>query len=90
LVLTSLDITTPVVQLSEPDWRDRLADALLSTGAAMLAAGPQRMRELRTAALELQGLPVDTGYLMLFPRVTGFERGDGQGRIRFELREAFQ
>lgn len=35
-------------------------------------------------------LPVDAGFLMLFPRVTGFERGDGEVRLRFELREAFQ
>jgi hypothetical protein len=27
---------------------------------------------------------------MLFPRVTGFDRSQGEVRIRFELREAFQ
>jgi len=90
LVLTSLDTTTPVVRLADPDWRGSLAEALLTTGAALLAAEPDRMRELRNAATELQGLPVDAGYLMLFPRVTGFEREDGEARVRFELREAFQ
>ncbi len=90
LVLTSLDTTTPVVRLADPDWRGTLAEALLTTGAALLAAEPDRIRELRNAATELQGLPVDAGYLMLFPRVTGFEHEDGEARVRFELREAFQ
>jgi hypothetical protein len=90
LVLASLDTTTPVVRLADDDWRDRLAEALLATGAALLSAKPDRMRSLRKAAIELQGLPVDAGYLMLFPRVTGFEREDAEARVRFELREAFQ
>lgn len=90
LVLTSLDTTTPVIRLADDDWRDRLAEALLASGAALLAAEPDRMRALRNAATELQGLPVDAGYLMLFPRLTGFERESGEARVRFELREAFQ
>jgi superfamily II DNA or RNA helicase len=90
LVLSSLNFTTPIIQLAASDWRARLAGALLATGSALLAAEPNAVRELRAAAMELQGLPVDAGFLMLFPRVTGFERGEGEARIRFELREAFQ
>ncbi|HUP86880.1 MAG TPA: protein DpdJ [Acidimicrobiales bacterium] len=90
LVLNALDFTTPVISLSTPDWRDELAQALLEAGTALLAAHPDATRELRAAAMELQGLPVDAGYLMLFPRVTGFDRSQGEVRMRFELREAFQ
>jgi hypothetical protein len=90
LVLCSLDFTTPVISLDASDWRDQLAQALLDAGTALLAAHPDATRELRAAAMELQGLPVDAGYLMLFPRVTGFDRSHGEVRIRFELREAFQ
>src|SRR5262249_48343131 len=64
LVLTSLDTTTPVVRLADDSWRDRLAEALLATGAALLSVEPDRMRALRNAATELQGLPIDAGYLL--------------------------
>lgn len=90
LVLGTLDFTTPVISLTAPDWRDQLAHALLDAGTALLAAHPNATRELRAAAMELQGLPVDAGFLMLFPRVSGFDRSEGEVRIRFELREAFQ
>lgn len=90
LVLRGLDSTTPIVELTSTDWRDRLAAALLTAGTALLVATPSAVRELRAAAMELQGLAIDAGFLMLFPRVTGFERGAGEVRVRFELREAFQ
>lgn len=90
LVLNALDFTTPVISLAKPNWRDELAQALIEAGTALLAAHPDATRELRAAAMELQGLPVDAGFLMLFPRVTGFDRSQGEVRIRFELREAFQ
>jgi hypothetical protein len=90
LVLRALGFTTASVPLSAPDWRDQLADALVETGAALLTADPTASRSLREAIVEVQGLPVDTGYLMLHPRVIGVERDNAEVRVRLELREAFQ
>ncbi|HVA84705.1 MAG TPA: hypothetical protein VNF73_00155, partial [Candidatus Saccharimonadales bacterium] len=90
LVLTAFRSTTPLVPLSDPDWRELLAAALVEGGAAILAAPAADARRLRSAIIEIQGIPVDVGFLMLHPRVIGFAR-DGAGlRARFELGEAFQ
>ena len=40
--------------------------------------------------MEVQGIPVDAGFLMLHPRVIGVARDGGGLRVRLELREAFQ
>jgi hypothetical protein len=90
LVLSALRATTPVVPLSDPDWRGSLAAALVEGGAAFLAGSPTDGRRLRAAIMEIQGIPVDAGFLMLYPRVIGFARDGGDLRARFELREAFQ
>ncbi len=90
LVLSALPNTTPLVALGQLDWRERLAAALVDGGSAVLTASPENGRMLRNAIVEVQCIPVDAGYLMLHPRVIGFEREEGELRVRFELREAFQ
>jgi hypothetical protein len=90
LVLTALRRTTPVIPLSNPQWRELLAGALLEGGSAYLSAPPADARTLRSAVMEVQGIPVDAGFLMLHPRVIGVARDGEDLRIRLELREAFQ
>jgi len=90
LVLSALRATTPVVPLRDANWRDLLATALVDGGSALLAASPADSRSLRHAIMEVQGIPVDAGFLMLHPRVIGFARDAGELRVRLELREAFQ
>jgi hypothetical protein len=90
LVLSALRATTQAVVLTDPDWRSRMATHLIENGAALLTATPSAARELRQAIMEVQGIPMDAGFLMLYPRVIGFERDSGELRVRLELREAFQ
>jgi superfamily II DNA or RNA helicase len=90
LVLTALRTTTPVVHLSDPSWRETLTAALVDRGTAFLRASPTQARDLRSAIIEVQGIPVDAGYLMLHPRVIGLAREEGHLLVRLELREAFQ
>jgi hypothetical protein len=90
LVLTVLRQTTPVIPLSNPQWRELLAGALLKGGSAYLSAPPADARTLRSAVMEVQGIPVDAGFLMLHPRVIGVARDGEDLRVRLELREAFQ
>jgi hypothetical protein len=90
LVLTALRPTTPVVPLSDPHWRELLANALVEGGTAFLSTPPADARNLRGAVMEVQGMPVDAGFLMLHPRVIGVARDGADVRVRLELREAFQ
>ena len=89
-MLTALRQTTPVIPLSNPQWRELLAGALLESGSAFLSAPPADARTLRSAVMEVQGIPVDAGFLMLHPRVIGVVRDGEDLRVRLELREAFQ
>jgi len=90
LVLAALRPTTPVVPLSYPQWRRLLVTALVDEGSAFLSASPAEARDLRGAVMEVQGTPVDAGFLMLHPRVIGVIRDNEEVRVRLELREAFQ
>ena len=90
LVLSALRRTTPVVPLSDLNWRERLTSALVEGGTAYLSAVPTDARSLRGAIMEAQCIPVDAGFLMLHPRVIGFARDGGDLRVCLELREAFQ
>ena len=55
-----------------------------------MSAPPADARTLRGAVMEVQGVPVDAGFLMLHPRVIGVARDGEDLRVRLELREAFQ
>ena len=90
LVLAALRPSIQVVPLRHPNWRQLLATALVEDGSAFLSASPAEARDLRGAVMEVQGVPVDAGFLMLHPRVIGVSRDDEEVRVRLELREAFQ
>ena len=90
LVSSALRRTTPFVNLSEPDWLERLGAGLVEHGAVLLTVVSDSPRRLRAAIVEVLGRPLDAGYLMLYPRVVGFQRDGTDIRVRFELREAFQ
>lgn len=90
LVASALRRTTPIVDLTEPEWLERLGAGLIEQGAVLLTVASDAPRLLRSAIVEVLGRPLDAGYLMLYPRVVGFERDGSDIRVRFELREAFQ
>lgn len=90
LVSSALRNTTPIVDLTRQDWLERLSAGLVEHGAALLTVASDSPRRLREAIVEVIGRPLDAGYLMLYPRVVGFDRDGTNIRVRFELREAFQ
>lgn len=90
LVSSALRRTTPVIALTEQDWLEMLGAALVAHGAVLLSAASDSPRQLRAAIVDVLGCPLDAGYLVLYPRVVGFERNDADIRVRFELREAYQ
>jgi hypothetical protein len=81
---------TVKISLAEPEWRTRLEKALVDSGSAMLTAPPSAAQQVREAIMEVQGLPIDAGFLMLHPRVIGVRRENAEVQVHLELREAFQ
>lgn len=90
LVLSSVPDAMAEVDLDDPGWREAVTNALVNKGGTYLRCDSDRSRELRHAIVSLQADPIDAGYLLLHPRVVGFERRDGQTVVALELREAYQ
>jgi len=88
LVLQSLKTSVRVVGMDQSGWESSMAEALIADGEVIIQADDAA--RLRQAVLGLMSRPLDVGYLHLFPRVSGFDRGDGVLAVRLELREAVQ
>jgi len=90
LVRNVLPIGVEIVDMSTPRWRE-LADAILvRDGAVELRASSSGTRELRAAIMSMLVDPVDSGFMLLHPRVRGIERSPGFVSARVELAEALQ
>jgi hypothetical protein len=90
LVLSCLDDPHPDLDIEGQGWRQAAAEALVTYGAVSLSAPLRGLRELRTAVIEMQGVPIDAGHLLLHPRVVGYERRGERAIAILELRESYQ
>jgi hypothetical protein len=87
VLLDLLQATEAHIELGQAGWRESLADALSTRGAAHLYADPARNSELRAATLAAVGSPLDVDYLHLYPQVEGVERTRDRISVRLQLRE---
>ncbi len=71
-------------------WIEQLACALVENGAAQLAVPAGSEERLAGALLRIACEPVDSGGLLVHPRLTGVMRDGGWLRAGLELPEAFQ
>jgi len=81
---------TPVIDLTDPNWRERLTAALGSTGFVDLQCPGATPDELRASILDLLALPVDAGVALGHVRIRGYYRTGTYDRIRIELPEAYR
>ena len=87
LLLDLLRDEEPWIEIADPEWRPKLADALAGYGAARLVAAPGERDQLREALLDLAAAPVDIGFLHLYPRVHAVLREPDRVSARVHLRE---
>ena len=81
---------TPVINLTDPDWREQLTTALGNTGYVDLQCPGATPEDLRTSILDLFALPVDAGVALGHVRVRGYSRTGTYDQIRVELPEAYR
>lgn len=90
LVRNCLPSDVQMIDVSAPDWRDQ-ADALLVRDSAVeLRATASDTRTLRSAILSMIAEPLDSGFMLLHPRVRGMQRSTGFVSVILELTEAVQ
>jgi ATP-dependent helicase Lhr and Lhr-like helicase len=88
-----LDVLQPaenVVKLEEPNWREKINQALSTTGAVALMARLTDRQALKQATLQLMTEPVDVGFLNVYPTIEGFRRTVQGYTVRLRIREAVQ
>jgi len=85
LVGDELDHAEETVEFDSPDWDDGLSLALQRGGRAILKSKAAKMQSFREALLGLLATPVDTGTLLLYPRLRAARRQADEIRVVFEL-----
>ena len=76
----SLDALRPAASdlvALDDDWRARLRSQLASSGAATLVASASERERLAAALIEASAEPLDTGALLLYPRIDGVQLQGG-------------
>ncbi len=90
LVRDCLGTGADVVAISDPHWREQATDVLARDSEVVLRAGVGEALQLRQAVIQMLADPIDTGFLLLHPRVRGIERGKGVIDVALVMSEGFQ
>ena len=85
LVLDALNRSEPPVEFLSENWRERFRDVLINNGRGQLACVPDHLRKFKKELLSLLVQPLDTGSLLVFPRLRGIERDLERWVVDFEL-----
>jgi hypothetical protein len=90
LLLDVLEAGEEVVQLSDPGWREAVTGILTRVGTARLKAALDEAPRVRQAIAHLAAIPLEIGFLHLYPQVQGVRRGADGITVELYLREAIQ
>lgn len=90
LVRDCLPSGPQVVDVTQPDWRPQATENLIRDNSVVLRAPAEQVQILRGALISMTAEPVDAGFLLLHPRITGTERRAGGIDVTLELAEGVQ
>jgi hypothetical protein len=90
VLLDLLLLEQQVVSLAQPDWRQQVTAALAEGGSVRLRAAREEREALKTAVLELVTVPLEVGFLHLYPQVRGVEQDWDGLAVTLYLPEAVQ
>ena len=90
LVLDILEAGETVVHLSDPGWKEEVTRLLKGAGTARIATPVGEAPRLRRAIAELAAIPLEVGFLHVYPQVQGVWRGANGLMVELYLREAIQ
>lgn len=85
LALDALNRSEPPVDFLTKGWRTRFREILINNGRGHLACVPDRLSEFKTELLSLLVHPLDTGSLLVYPRLRGIERDLERWVVDFEI-----
>jgi hypothetical protein len=74
LVTSLLGPPEPLIELDSDNWRSRYEDELVRERRIRLTTPASTFQKLRSAAVSLLVRPIDTGSILLYPRIRGISR----------------
>lgn len=90
LVLDTLDIRTPEVDVTSANWQERCLQSLGNSGVVNLLCPSERRVHLSKALNFLMTNPIEDDYMVLYPRLRGFHQDIKTLSVHIELAEAVQ
>ncbi|MCB1129533.1 MAG: DEAD/DEAH box helicase [Verrucomicrobiae bacterium] len=85
LVTSLLGPPEPSIELDAPDWRSRFEEGLVSERRIRLTAPAPAFQRLRSAAISLLVRPIDTGLILLYPRIRGISRDPDSWDVLWDI-----
>jgi len=90
LVRLFLDGEPVRVSVEGADWRQEMGECLIRDGEVILEAPSSRTALLRDSLLSVVTVPVDTGFMLVHPRINGIDRRGGSVSVALSLSEGMQ
>lgn len=85
LVIDALSIAEPEVIFGATGWQEQLEQTLIKEGRAIISSGSDILPAFRQDILRLLTAPVDTGTLLLYPRIRAVLLKEGRTQVTMEL-----
>ena len=85
LVLDALAPSEPPVAFLSDEWRNKFEGILVENGRAQISCGLSELDAFKKALLSLLASPLDTGLLLVYPRLRGIAREPDKWIADFEL-----
>jgi hypothetical protein len=90
LVLDCLEAHRQVVDVRDPDWREKVRTVLMDTAEASLVGPVDQPITMKRAILSLVSEPLEVGFLLVFPQIEGARRHATELELRLVCREALR
>lgn len=78
------------VSVEDSDWQQRTHDALVRDSEVILFSDPEHLSKLRNALMEIMTVPIDSGFMLLHPKVNRVDRRAEYIEIGLSLPEGLQ
>jgi hypothetical protein len=78
------------VNIDDEDWSQKACDCLIKDSEVILVGKPDELPVLRRALMELMTVPIDSGYMLLHPKVDRVNRRVESIEIILSLPEGVQ
>ena len=78
------------MNIDDDGWSQEACECLIKTGEVILVGKPDKLPVLRKALMELMTTPIDSGFMLLHPKVDRVDRRVESIEISLSLPEGVQ